>query len=106
EQVRRRHRNEIVGSDLDEGDDADFLLAQASPAPSPTRQAHGEQIRRRVDEELTRMSVIERTAFVMRHAEGQSLADISQALSLNVGACKQAIFRAVRKLRGALQPLR
>jgi len=52
------------------------------------------------------MTVIERTAFVMRHAEGQSLNDISQTLSINTSACKQAIFRAVRKLRGALQPLR
>jgi hypothetical protein len=27
-------------------------------------------------------------------------------MSMNVSASKQAIFRAVRKLRGALQPLR
>jgi RNA polymerase sigma-70 factor (ECF subfamily) len=50
------------------------------------------------------MSVLERTAFVRRHHEGHSLEDISAALSLNVGACKQAIFRAVRKLRFALEP--
>jgi RNA polymerase sigma-70 factor (ECF subfamily) len=107
EQLRRRHRDEISGSDLgDSEDEEDFLLSRVAENPSPGQEARGAEIRRRVDAELARMSVIERTAFVMRHAEGQSLKDISQALSLNISACKQAIFRAVRKLRGALQPLR
>ena len=107
EQLRRRNRNEIVGSDLDGGDDEDdFLLSRVAESPSPGQHARGAEIRQRVDTELARMSVLERTAFVMRHAEGQSLNEIAQALSLNISACKQAIFRAVRKLRGALQPLR
>jgi len=42
----------------------------------------------------------------MRHHEGQSLETIAETLSLNISASKQAIFRAVRKLRGALEPLR
>lgn len=105
EQLRRRGGNEVVGSDLDDGEE-DFLSSRTSQLPSPGQHARGQEIRRRIDAELARMSVVERTAFVMRHAEGQSLNDISQVLSLNVGACKQAIFRAVRKLRGALQPLR
>lgn len=107
EQLRRRHRDEISGSDLGDSEDGDdFLLSRVAETPSPGQHARGAEIRRRVDAELARMSVIERTAFVMRHAEGQSLNDIAQALSLNISACKQAIFRAVRKLRGALQPLR
>ena len=107
EQLRRRHRDEISSSDLGSSDDdEDFLLSRIAESPSPGQHARGAEIRRRIDAELARMSVIERTAFVMRHAEGQSLNDISQTLSLNISACKQAIFRAVRKLRGALQPLR
>jgi RNA polymerase sigma-70 factor (ECF subfamily) len=107
EQLRRRHRDEISSSDLGSNeDDEDFLLSHIADSPSPGQHARGAEIRRRIDAELARMSVIERTAFVMRHAEGQSLNDISQTLSLNISACKQAIFRAVRKLRGALQPLR
>ena len=107
EQLRRRHGEEINGSDLGgSDDDEDFLLSHVAESPSPGQHARGAEIRRRVDAELARMTVIERTAFVMRHAEGQSLNDISQTLSINTSACKQAIFRAVRKLRGALQPLR
>jgi len=52
------------------------------------------------------MTTIERTAFIMRHQQGESLEAIAQTLSLNISASKQAIFRAVRKLRGALEPLR
>ena len=107
EQLRRRHGEEINGSDLGGSEDEeDFLLSRVAESPSPGQHARGAEIHRRVDAELARMTVIERTAFVMRHAEGQSLNDISQTLSINTSACKQAIFRAVRKLRGALQPLR
>jgi RNA polymerase sigma-70 factor, ECF subfamily len=105
EQLRRRHDNEIVSTDLGNSEE-DFLSSHAVESPGPAQHARGAEIRRRIDAELACMSVVERTAFVMRHAEGQSLNDISRTLSLNVGACKQAIFRAVRKLRGALQSLR
>jgi RNA polymerase sigma-70 factor (ECF subfamily) len=107
EQLRRRSKHEVVGADLDgeDGED-DFLLRCAADAPTPGQHARGAEITSRIDAELARMSVLERTAFLLRHAEGQSLNDIAQTLSLNISACKQAIFRAVRKLRGALQPLR
>jgi len=107
EQLRRNARHEGVepGSGS-EDDDGDFLLRQASDEPSPEAHALGGEIGREVDANLARMSVIERAAFVMRHSEGHSIEDIAQTLSLNISASKQAIFRAVRKLRGALQPLR
>jgi RNA polymerase sigma-70 factor, ECF subfamily len=107
EQLRRRSKHEVVGADL-EGDDGedDFLLRCATEAPTPGQHARGAEITTRIDAELARMSALERTAFLLRHAEGQSLNDIAQTLSLNISACKRAIFRAVRKLRGALQPLR
>ncbi len=61
------------------------------------------EIRRDVEAELSRMTPIERTAFVLRHQEGRSLEEISAVLCLNISASKQAIFRAVRKLRAALE---
>ena len=103
EQMRRRGR---VESALPEGEEGEDLLARALEArPGPERLARSAELRRDIEAELARMSVLERSAFVLRHHEGQSLEDISAALSLNVGACKQAIFRAVRKLRFALEPL-
>ena len=104
EQVRKRSgRGE---TELPEGEEADDLLATSVEAiPGPDRRAQSAEIRRDIETELARMSTIERTAFVLRHHEGQSLEEISAVLSLSVNASKQAIFRAVRKLRGALEPV-
>lgn len=107
EQLRRNARHETVepaASDADEAED--FLLRQPADEPGPEQQLLGAEIGRNVEDHLARMTVIERTAFLLRHAEGHSIEEISQTLSMNASASKQAIFRAVRKLRGALQPLR
>jgi RNA polymerase sigma-70 factor (ECF subfamily) len=104
EQLRRRGRD---GAVADIGDDTtDFLAAIEGDVPDPHRHALGDEVRRRTEEQLARMSATERTAFVLRHHEGQSLEDIAGVLAINTNACKQAIFRAVRKLRIALHPLR
>ena len=59
-----------------------------------------ERIRRRdgVAEQM------ERAAFVLRHFEGQSIDEISRALGLKTNAAKHSIFRAVNKMRLALEP--
>jgi RNA polymerase sigma-70 factor (ECF subfamily) len=107
EQLRRNSRHGVAVADSGDDDDGeDFLSRQADDAPTPDRHAVGAEIGRHVADHLARMSTIERTAFVMRHHEGQSIETIAQTLSLNISASKQAIFRAVRKLRGALEPLR
>ena len=48
---------------------------------------------------------MERTAFVLRHFEGQSIDEIGSVLGLRTNATKHSIFRAVRKMRVALEPL-
>lgn len=107
EQMRRGARHEAASiAACDEDDDDDFLLQRGSDDPGPEEHALGGEIGRHVDTNLARMTVLERTAFLLRHGEGHSIEEIAQTLSLNVSASKQAIFRAVRKLRGALQPLR
>lgn len=100
-QVRRRPHLEVAWPERD-GDDGTMLFDAADESPTPDRHAVSADIRRDVESELSRMTPIERTAFVLRHQEGRSLQEISTALSLNVSAAKQAIFRAVRKLRAAL----
>jgi RNA polymerase sigma-70 factor (ECF subfamily) len=107
EQMRRnaRHESVDVAAPGDE-DGEDFLLQRPADGPGPEQQALGEEIGRQVEDHLGRMTVIERTAFLLRHSEGHSIEEIAQTLSMNASASKQAIFRAVRKLRGALQPLR
>jgi RNA polymerase sigma-70 factor (ECF subfamily) len=47
----------------------------------------------------------ERTAFVLRHMEDRSTEEIAAVLDIAPNAAKQAVFRAVQKLRRQLAPL-
>jgi len=48
------------------------------------------------------LSPRERAAFVLRHFENRSIAEISLAMNLRESAAKQCVFRAVQKLRREL----
>jgi RNA polymerase sigma-70 factor (ECF subfamily) len=59
-------------------------------------------LRRAAMAELTPM---ERTAFTLRHMEDVSMAEIASALNVTSNSAKQAVFRAVSKLRRSLTPI-
>ena len=65
----------------------------------------GRQVRDRVALALEELSDLERSAFVLRHLQDMSLAEVSASLDVTVSATKQALFRGVRKLRKSLAPL-
>jgi RNA polymerase sigma-70 factor (ECF subfamily) len=48
------------------------------------------------------LTPLERTAFLLRHVEDQSTNEIAEALNMAPNAVKQAVFRAVQKLRRRL----
>ena len=52
------------------------------------------------------LTPVERTAFVLRHMEDLNTEEIGVALGIQPNAAKQAVFRAVHKLRLRLAPLR
>jgi RNA polymerase sigma-70 factor, ECF subfamily len=54
---------------------------------------------------LLELSAQERAAFLMRHYQGCSIEEICLALNLKTNAAKHAVFRAVRKMRAALEPI-
>ena len=54
---------------------------------------------------MQKLSDTERAALMLRHYEGHSIREIAQMLELTSDACKQTIFRAVKKMRIELQPL-
>ena len=64
-----------------------------------------ELMERRVAGALTDLSDMERAAFVLRHYEGMCIDDISRTLGVQPNAAKHSVFRAVQKLRRALEPL-
>ena len=87
-------------SDLDILDTADDLRVD----PSPERLMLSSEVQQRVGLAMEGLTAMERAAFVLRHFEGHSIEEISQALGLKANAAKHSIFRAVRKMRIALEP--
>lgn len=84
----------------------DAAVDLRSDRPTPERLAQGAQLGRLVERALEELTALERAAFTLRHHEGRTITEVCGALRLNRSAAKHAIFRAVRKLRVALDPLR
>jgi len=76
-----------------------------SELPSPERSARSAQATALLEPALAALSEIERTAFVLRHYEGLPIDEVAGALGVQPGAARHSIFRAVRKLRRALEPI-
>jgi RNA polymerase sigma-70 factor, ECF subfamily len=72
--------------------------------PSPERLMLSTEVQEKVGRAMEGLTHMERAAFVLRHFEGQSIEEIGSALGLKANAAKHSIFRAVRKMRLALEP--
>jgi RNA polymerase sigma-70 factor (ECF subfamily) len=72
--------------------------------PSPERLAQSAEITALLLPALDELTETERVAFVLRHYEGLPILEISRVLGVESGAAKHSVFRAVQKLRRALQP--
>jgi RNA polymerase sigma-70 factor (ECF subfamily) len=80
-------------------DEVDAQRLVAEPATSP----HGEYVQQALGRDLItamqRLTTMERQTFVLKHIEGWRLEEIAESLQTNANNTKQALFRAVRKLR-------
>jgi RNA polymerase sigma-70 factor, ECF subfamily len=101
--VRKKHDEKRVREQEDA--EMDLLAQQSSGAPSPERMALSGEIAGLLGPALDTLSVMERTAFVMRHYEGLGIDEIGRILEVQPNAAKHSVFRAVQKLRRALEPL-
>jgi RNA polymerase sigma-70 factor, ECF subfamily len=100
----RKRRSEQVSA---AGDPAEEEIVALLPcdSPGPERQALSTEVRGRVADAMRELSATERTAFVLRHFEGLSIEELSRVLECQPGAAKHSVFRAVQKLRRALEPV-
>jgi len=71
----------------------------ADTAAAPDELTERTELGGRLAQALTGLSPFERICFVLRHLEDWRLAEIAEEIETSPGAVKQAIFRAVRKLR-------
>ncbi|HLY60704.1 MAG TPA: RNA polymerase sigma factor [Terriglobia bacterium] len=83
----------------------DPLLALPSTDPSSERLAMSAEVRKKVEATLNELTEKEKAAFVLRHYEGMSIEEVGRAMGLRANAAKNNIFRAVQKLRRALEPV-
>jgi RNA polymerase sigma-70 factor, ECF subfamily len=102
--IRSRPRRE-------DGHDLTELDTMSSPAPrqgsgqaTPERLMLSTEVQDRIASAMGGLTRMERAAFVLRHFEGHSIDEISRVLGLKTNAAKHSIFRAVRKMRVALEP--
>src|SRR5262249_27170635 len=85
--------------------DQDHQVQLPAPSPGPDRLLLSLEVKTRIAQALGHLTPAERVAFTMRHMDGQSIEEISKALDLKTSAAKNAVFRAVQKLRQHLEPL-
>ncbi len=103
---RKRHGEVALSESPATGEEApEVVHALPSLSPGPDRLLMSGEVQKCVADTLNELSQQERTAFVLRHFEGQSIEEISAALGLSGNAAKHSIFRAVQKLRRALEPM-
>jgi RNA polymerase sigma-70 factor (ECF subfamily) len=74
--------------------------------PSPERSLLSQEIQVQVRSAMELLTAGERIAFVLFHFEGRSIEEVAQTLNVRQGVVKNRVYRAVKKLRRQLQPLR
>ena len=102
--IRARKSRKEQQTPEDDGASTNWLDRIAAPEPSPERLTESGQIAGMLEPALKSLSEMERTAFVLRHYEGCDIEEIARALGVQANAAKHSVFRAVQKLRRALEP--
>lgn len=100
---RKRKDDARIGDD-DDPEQSEMQVADA--AASPERLLLSGEISAMQQMAMRSLTPTERAAFVLRHMEDCPTDEIAAALGIKPNAAKQAVFRAVQKLRRRLAPLR
>ncbi len=101
--IRKIRMTQSLSASLEEGQSMEDRLA--TELPTPERLMFSSQLQDRITNAMEQLTTQERSAFMLRHFEGQSIEEISSVLKVGGNATKHAIFRAVQKMRQVLQPL-
>jgi RNA polymerase sigma-70 factor (ECF subfamily) len=76
------------------------------PAETPEEAQRSRELDNELAAAFVHLSDTERVCFVLKHLEQWRLSEIADEFAINIGTVKQAIFRAVRKLRGHMSDLK
>jgi len=88
------------------GSEGGAVPQAADCSASPERQLLSAELEWRRRSAMARLTDVEAAAFSLRHMEDRTMDEIAQLLAISLGSAKQAVFRAVQKLRREMAPLR
>lgn len=71
----------------------------AEDGKQPDEERADQELNRDLSVAMRHLTDIERTCFVLKHMEQWRLNEIAEELDTGIGTIKQALFRAVKKLR-------
>ena len=101
----RRREEEPYSQGTTPEDESEPLGSMRSTAPTPERLLLSGELMKTLEGAMTELSDHERAALVMRHFEGCTIEEIAKTLGLRATSAKNTVFRAVRKIREALEPM-
>ena len=80
-------------------------VPEERPELDPERALQGQEVRRRLQAALTRLSPRERLVFELKHYQGMKLRAIGELCGTSEQTAKNCLFRATRKLRMELKEI-
>jgi RNA polymerase sigma-70 factor, ECF subfamily len=95
--LTRKRRGDVLEANTDTPD-----ATESDPADTHAAGELGEGLERA----MRRLTDLERQCFVLKHLEQWRLIEIAEQLQTSQDSIKQALFRALRKLRVTLEPWR
>jgi RNA polymerase sigma-70 factor, ECF subfamily len=99
-------RSEDIPRAIAPGDDEAEAVQIPDRTPGPERVLLSREIGAFRESAMHSLTPLERTAFTLRHMEDCSMEEIASTLNIAPNAAKQAVYRAVHKLRQRLALLR
>ncbi len=102
--IRARKTREKQREPLGDDKTSSWIDQVAARDPDPERLTQSGQVAQLLEPALQQLSEMERVAFTLRHFEGCNVDEIARALGVQQNAAKHSVFRAVQKLRRALEP--
>lgn len=102
----QNRRPDRQGLAVEDSDGESEFIQIADHAPGPEQLVLSDEIAAYREAAMASLTPLERAAFILRHVDDCSTEEIAAALEIAPDAAKQAIYRAVRKLRKRLARLR
>jgi RNA polymerase sigma-70 factor (ECF subfamily) len=104
-QVLHKRKLEAAVPITEEFDEELHGIQLPDSGAGPERLLLDREIEHRRHAAMGKMTEDERLAFVLRHLEGRSNEEIAAMLDVTPNNARQAVFRAVQKMRRSLAPL-